>query len=647
MPLSGARHSLVEIGRLLEPRPGRFAFSARLALMCALTVLVAEIYQTPEPALAAYVVFFLNEEDRATSLIMNAALVVVITLIIGLVLIVAIFVADDPMWRFVSIAALSFGFLFLTSASKLRPLASTLALIVGYALDKLGTVQLGEEATRGFLYAWLFVGIPAGVSMVVNLLLAPPPRRVAERAIAMRLELSAAMLRALDERIRGRFKECLREGVEEIQKWLKLADREKTSPPEDIAALRQAAGSTVVLLSAIDVMDRNPEALLPATLRESLARTLEEMAGILAIGGYPVGIVWEVSDFDPPLTPLAAGVLNDIQDAVVRFTVPPNPDAPQEKPKEAKGFFEDDAFTNPEHVQYALKTTAAAMFCYALYSLLDWPGIHTAFLTCYIVSLGTTAETVEKLTLRIVGCLIGAAAGIATMIFLVPSLTSIGSLMIVVFLGAGVAAYVTGGGPRISYAGFQMAFAFFLCVIQGAAPAFDMTIARDRVIGILLGNFVAYLVLTIVWPVSVGKRIDPAIAALLRRLGAMMTAASPSARRALASQAQSALGAIETDIELAGYEPDTIRPAEIWLAARREAAREIGGIEASLLLSADQGATASAHIADRLDSLAARFAASEGQGSARTQNPHTEWSALPLFRIVDTGLRRLEEEAPN
>jgi len=396
------------------------------------------------------------------------------------------------------------------------------------------------------------------------------------------------------------------------------------------------------------VMDRNPDAELPAAIRESLARTLDEMAGILATGGYPIAIDWKAPDLDPPLTPLAAGVLNDVQDAVVRFAVPSNPDAPrEEKPKEKTGFFEEDAFTNPEHVQYALKTTAAAMFCYAFYSLLDWPGIHTAFLTCYIVSLGTTAETVEKLTLRIGGCLIGAAAGTATMIFLIPSLTSIGALMIVVFLGAGIAAYVTGGGPRIAYAGFQMAFAFFLCVIQGAAPAFDMTIARDRVIGILLGNFVAYLVLTTVWPVSVGKRIDPAIAALLRRLGAMMTAASSSARRELASQAQSALGAIETDIELAGYEPDTIRPAETWLAARRQAAREIGGIEAPLLLSADQDTAASAQIAGRLDSLAARFAPSEGQGSARTEDQHTEWSALPLFRIVDTGLRRLEAEAPN
>ena len=117
-----------------------------------------------------------------------------------------------------------------------------------------------------------------------------------------------------------------------------------------------------------------------------------------------------------------------------------------------------------------------------------------AFLTCYIVSLGTTAETVEKLTLRILGCLVGAAAGYGTMIFLIPYLTSITALMVVVFAGALAAGYVSAGSERISYAGFQIAFAFFLCVIQGPSPAFDLSTARDRVIGILIGNVVAYLV---------------------------------------------------------------------------------------------------------------------------------------------------------
>jgi multidrug resistance protein MdtO len=239
----------------------------------------------------------------------------------------------------------------------------------------------------------------------------------------------------------------------------------------------------------------------------------------------------------------------------------------KESKKEGDGFFAADAFSNPVYIHYALKTTAAAMFCYFLYSLLDWPGIHTAFLTCYIVSLGTTAETVEKLTLRIVGCLVGAAAGYGTMIFLLPYFDSITALMVIVFAGTLAAGYVSAGSERISYAGFQAAFAFYLCVIQGSSPAFDLSTARDRVIGILLGNVVAYLVFTNLWPVSVGKRIDPAIAALLRRLAALMTADS-TARRALASQAQSQLAEIETDIDLAGYEPKRIRPNAMWLATR-------------------------------------------------------------------------------
>src|SRR5208283_2489463 len=213
--------------------------------------------------------------------------------------------------------------------------------------------------------------------------------------------------------------------------------------------------------------------------------------------------------------------------------------------------------------------TAAAMFCYVLYSLLDWPGIHTVFITCYIVSLGTTAETVEKLTLRILGCLVGAASGIAAIVYLIPSVTSIGAMMIVVFFGALVSAWVAAGSPRIAYPGFQIAFAFFLCVIQGSGPSFDMTTARDRVIGILLGNIVVFVLFTNVWPVSVGKRIDPAIAALLRRLSGLLTEVSKPVRRSKAPEAQEMLSGIERDLNLALYEPLSLRPDDSPPSGRR------------------------------------------------------------------------------
>jgi multidrug resistance protein MdtO len=643
MPLTRARETIWDIARLLAPKPGRFELASRLALICALTVLVAEIYQTPEPALTAYVAFFLNRDNRTMSLILDVVFIALITLVIGFIVLVAIVVINDPMWRVISMAAISFGVLFLASASKLQPVASVIALIVGYGLDELGTIQIGEQGTRELLYVWLFVGIPAGVSIIVNFLLAPSPRRLAERAIALRLDLSAAMLQMPDERIRREFRESLREGVVEIQEWLGLADREKTSPPGDIAALQQAAESTVTIVAAIDVIDHKPETRLPRPLREYLARTFHEMAAILKSGGYPIGIAWQAPDIDRPPAPLGADVLAAIKEAITHFTEAPNSPAPiDEKPKGSSGFFSADAFSNPDHVQYALKTTAAAMFCYLLYSLLDWPGIHTCFITVYIVSLGTTAETVEKFTLRILGTLVGAAAGYGAIVFLIPSLTTIADLMAVVFLGALASGYVAAGSPRISYAGFQMAFAFFLCVVQGPAPAFDLTIARDRVIGILIGNLAVYLVFTNLWPISVGKRIDPAIASLLRGLSAMMTAADVRTRRTLASAAQSQLGKIETDIDLADYEPEAVRPNAAWLAARRHAAEEIGALEAPLLLSADDDPRTSAQIADRLEALAGRFTSSETQARTPAHRP-VEWTTSPLFHIVEGGLRRLEK----
>jgi multidrug resistance protein MdtO len=642
MPLERAREGLFDIVRLMAPRPGRFELATRLAVISALTVLVVEIYQTPDAALTVYVVFFLNRGDRAVSLVLNVVLVALITVIIGFVLLVAMIVINDPMWRVISMTAISIGILFVASASKLNPLGGTIALIVGYALDLLGTIPLaiGELATRSLLYAWLFVAVPAGISMIVNLLLAPPPRRLAERGIAHGLELSAAMLKAPNENIRSEFTEHLREGTAEILKLLGLADREKTSKPDDIAALRQAANSTTLLMSAIDVMDRRPEVRFSMPLADYLAGTLREMSGILRAGGYPVRIGWDPPDMERALTPLEADVLGDIKEAIIHFAEAPSSEhRVKESKKEGGGFFVADAFTNPGYIQYALKTTAAAMFCYFLYSLLDWPGIHTCFLTCYIVSLGTMAESVEKLTLRILGCLVGAAAGYGTMIFLIPDLTSITALMVVVFAGALAAGYVSAGSERISYAGFQMAFAFFLCVIQGPSPAFDLSTARDRVIGILIGNVVSYLLFTNLWPVSVGKRIDPAIAALLRRLAALMTA-DKGARPALASQAQSELAEIETDIDLAAYEPNTVRPSAQWLAARRKAADEIGALGCPLLLSADEPTTSSAQIAQRLEALAERFAAAEIPPPLPGL---TEWSTSPLFPIIDAGLRRLEE----
>jgi multidrug resistance protein MdtO len=595
------RKQLRERLALLRPFPGRLEFSSRLALVCALTTLVAEIYQTPDPALTAYVAFFVMKRDRMESVIVSIVLSILISLLVGMLILMATAVLDQPLWRAISITLASFGLLFLASASKFKPLAAIIALIVGYGLDLLSDAKVGELATRGYLYAWLFVTIPASVSIALNLILGPPPRRLLEQALGHRLALAAALLRNGDEKVREAFQETLSEGIAELKTWLRMAGIEKSSPPADVAALGQATDSITTILLLVDFADRTQSETMPPPLRGRIADTLDEMAAMLRAGGYPVDVAIEPGEEDLP--PVTATLLADIKEALRRFTERPLPELPVVEPAKT-GFFLPDAFTNPDHVYYALKTTAAAMLCYVIYLLLDWPGIHTCFITCYIVSLGTTAETIEKLALRISGAVIGAGFGLAAIVFLLPHLTSIGSLLIVVFVASLVSAWLAAGSPRISYVGYQMAFAFFLCVIQGPSPAFDLTIARDRVIGIMLGNVVAYLIFANIWPVTVIRRIDPGFVSLLRRLVDLTNATSRSRRDNLATDAAGAMAAVSQDVELAGYESAGIGSPQFQLTARVRAIQRTRALIGPLLLLSNEQSSVTRAVARRLDALA-------------------------------------------
>jgi multidrug resistance protein MdtO len=510
-----------------------------------------------------------------------------------------------------------------------------IAMIVGFALDQLGRVPLGEPATRALLYAWLMIAIPAGVSIAVSLACAPSPRRLAARELAERLRLAARGLREPDA-TRDALDAALRTGNAELGKWLKMSAFEGSSRRADVVALERAAVSSVALLAAVDLACGEAAARLPASFVEPIANTLEDMARMLEAGGYPVDIELTLPAAEA-LTPLARAVADALHDAITRFAQPRcEPEAAHDAPSQPTpptphtGFFAADAFTNLDHVRYALKTTVAAMFCYLLYSQLDWSGIHTCFITVYIVSLGTTAETVEKLALRIAGCLVGALAGTAAIVFLMPALTSIIQLMAVVLIGAGLSAWVAFGSPRISYAGFQIAFAFFLCVIQGAAPAFDLTIARDRTIGILIGNVVVYLVFTRVWPVSIAARVESALAGLREQWARLAAPGHATTRGADAAAALANGGALRADLALMHYEPSWVRPAPQWLAARRRELDGLAALEAPMLLLAERR-PATATIDGWLQRLAA---VAYGQPTrpaamAATQRPAPAASAMP------------------
>src|SRR6202012_4546959 len=120
---------------------------------------------------------------------------------------------------------------------------------------------------------------------------------------------------------------------------------------------------------------------------------------------------------------------------------------------------------------------------------------------------------------------------------------------------------------RISYVGYQMAFAFFLCVIQGPSPAFDLSIARDRLIGIMLGNVVAYLIFANIWPFPVIPRIEPGLVSLLRRLADLTNATSRSRRNGIATDVAGTMAAVSQDVGFGAYETSRIGTPQFQLTA--------------------------------------------------------------------------------
>src|SRR5437899_438097 len=205
------------------------------------------------------------------------------------------------------------------------------------------------------------------------------------------------------------------------------------------------------------------------------------------------------------------------------------PDTPKsgEHRSKPKSLFVPDALTNPAHVHFALKVTFAAMFCYIVYEAIDWSGIHTAFITCTFIALESTGATFHKGVLRIVGCLIGGALALFTIVFLMPHMDTIASLVVVVACASAIAGWVATGTELISYAGLQIAFAFFYSVFQGYAPDTDLDNVRNRVVGILFGLIVTGLVFRYIWPEHTIDRLRDGLRQALRQLARLLEIPRP------------------------------------------------------------------------------------------------------------------------
>jgi multidrug resistance protein MdtO len=152
----------------------------------------------------------------------------------------------------------------------------------------------------------------------------------------------------------------------------------------------------------------------------------------------------------------------------------------------------------------------------------DWPGIHTIMLTSVITSLPNLGASSQKGVLRVGGCLIGAALSLFAMVFVVPHLETIFGLLLMSLAVVALSAWVCAGSDKIAYAGTQIIFCFALALLEDFGPVYDLTIIRDRLIGIVLGVVITTAIQTFVWPEHEGALLIGKLAALLRGISSLL-----------------------------------------------------------------------------------------------------------------------------
>jgi len=542
----------------LRPFAGRFALTWRVALLCALVTGVAMVYHAPLAAISCYLVIFLMKQDAVANCVMAVGVVLLFTVVVVAMIPVINLSIDSPALRLAVMFGVSYLFLFIASATPLGEQAAIVALVVAFIMTLVTDVPIGQIGDQGLLAAWKMACMPMGLMILFNLVFGVPAQTHVRNRIVARLRAAAATLEAGEDV--PEMSELLAEGNEASLQQMQLVRALHLVPAREAAWLTGAVETSYLLLLAAQA----PGAAISGERRGHIAAAIRAAADRIARKERPAapGIA-AASETEGALIEALAGL--------------ERPDGGATPVPAAKPLLAADAVTDPRHQRYALKTSLAAVICYLIYTAIQWDGIHTALVTCYVAALGTTGETVRKLSLRIVGCLIGAAMGCAALILVMPVITSVGGLMVMVFGAILVAGWVSSGNERISYCGVQIALAFLLTTINGFGPSFEFLQAGNRIMGILLGIFVIYVIFTQFWPASILREVRADLAEVVARLRDLAGRPWPARLRAVsdAAQVNQRLDGLDAALDMARFEPRGDRAEEDTLAKLRDLRDEL------------------------------------------------------------------------
>lgn len=460
-------------------------------------VVIAMLFQVPLPAYVAYLVFMVSREDVASTLITAVGGLVAVTLAVALSLLFYVFDAAEPALRIPLLAFSTLIGTFIARASPLGPIALLAGFVLVLSQTLLDDVPTTEFVTHMVLWLWVVVAIPASITVLANLLTGESPVLLARNRAAK-----------LMEQVAGYIENPYSADPSQLRVELLSLNELKNKAflwNKKIKAFAQEDGRLfAIVLEILQIARYLPASVAPVS-RRSLAYTLRQSRSLfLQRRGMEAEAPHKEleptpTDVDPAHAALhsAASALLDEASGKSLAAAATSAAAPQ---KQIPAI--ERALTNRSHARFAFKVMCAVLASYATYSLLDWPGIRTAVTTCFFIALTTYGESIHKLTLRLSGAVIGGLIAGLCIVFVLPHLTDIGELCLLVAVVSMFCAWISTSSETIAYAGMQIAFAFFLGVMQGYGPADDLTELRDRVVGIFIGNIWITIFFTTLWPVS-------------------------------------------------------------------------------------------------------------------------------------------------
>src|ERR1700728_4102934 len=166
----GSRPLLEVLALELASREGRWAAVARIATGSAITVVIAMVFQIPEPTYMAYIGFLISKDEKNATVTAALGALAAVTLAILLVLGLELIDTAEPALRLPLMAMATFAAMYTARTFALGPISFLAGFVIVLLQSVVDDVRSPEVLTHLTLWTWVVVCVPIAVTVVVDLL---------------------------------------------------------------------------------------------------------------------------------------------------------------------------------------------------------------------------------------------------------------------------------------------------------------------------------------------------------------------------------------------------------------------------------------------------------------------------------------------